>query len=99
MLINILCRIDCNNNASNNFASNFHRNTDIHTVTSLLKSYLRELPEPVVPFDRYDRLIDAAKVIQNVRNNESCDSNYEDAVDVIREELDELPKSNYNLIR
>uniref|UniRef100_A0A8C9RHX1 Rho GTPase activating protein 22 n=1 Tax=Scleropages formosus TaxID=113540 RepID=A0A8C9RHX1_SCLFO len=28
----------------------FDSNTDVHTVASLLKLYLRELPEPVVPF-------------------------------------------------
>ncbi len=27
---------------------------DVHTVASLLKLYLRELPEPVVPFIYYD---------------------------------------------
>lgn len=28
-------------------------NTDVHTVASLLKLYLRQLPEPPVPHDRY----------------------------------------------
>lgn len=27
--------------------------TDVHTVASLLKLYLRELPEPVVPWTQY----------------------------------------------
>jgi hypothetical protein len=27
--------------------------TDVHTVASLLKLYLRELPEPVVPWSQY----------------------------------------------
>ena len=30
---------------------------DIHTVASLLKMYLRELPEPVVPFENFGPLI------------------------------------------
>ncbi|KAJ7996445.1 hypothetical protein DPEC_G00237150 [Dallia pectoralis] len=31
--------------------------TDVHTVASLLKLYLRELPEPLVPFSRYQDLL------------------------------------------
>ena len=30
------------------------RDTDVHTVASLLKLYLRDLPEPVVPWSQYD---------------------------------------------
>jgi len=30
------------------------RDTDVHTVASLLKLYLRELPEPVVPWIQYE---------------------------------------------
>ena len=30
---------------------------DIHTVASLLKSYLRELPEPLVPYDVYEQVM------------------------------------------
>ena len=31
--------------------------TDIHSVASLLKQFLRELPEPIVPFQLYERVI------------------------------------------
>jgi len=30
---------------------------DVHTVASLLKSYLRELPEPLVPYDAYESVM------------------------------------------
>lgn len=30
------------------------RDTDVHTVASLLKLYLRDLPEPVVPWSQYE---------------------------------------------
>ena len=30
---------------------------DIHTVASILKMYLRELPEPVIPFENFGPLI------------------------------------------
>nr|XP_013006954.1 rho GTPase-activating protein 25 [Cavia porcellus] len=32
----------------------FDRDTDVHTVASLLKLYLRDLPEPVVPWSQYE---------------------------------------------
>lgn len=32
--------------------------TDVHTVASLLKLYLRELPEPVVPWSQYQNFLD-----------------------------------------
>ena len=39
----------------------FPPNEDIHTVASLLKLYLKELPEPVVPFALYTPCTDAMK--------------------------------------
>lgn len=38
-------------------------NTDVHTVASLLKLYLRELPEPVIPFQKYDEFLSCAKLL------------------------------------
>lgn len=38
-------------------------NTDVHTVASLLKLYLRELPEPVIPFHKYDEFLTCAKLL------------------------------------
>lgn len=32
----------------------FSTSEDVHTVASLLKLYLRELPQPIVPFVFYD---------------------------------------------
>lgn len=50
-----------------------HSNTDVHTVASLLKLYLRELPEPVVPFSKYDEFLTCAKLLSKddemVRNS------------------------------
>ena len=37
--------------------------TDVHTVASLLKLYLRELPEPVVPFARYEDFLNCAQLL------------------------------------
>ncbi len=38
-------------------------NTDVHTVASLLKLYLRELPEPVVPFCKYEDFLNCAQLL------------------------------------
>lgn len=41
----------------------FHSNTDVHTVASLLKLYLRELPEPVIPYAKYEDFLSCAKLL------------------------------------
>ncbi|RXN25977.1 rho GTPase-activating 22-like protein [Labeo rohita] len=41
----------------------FDSNTDVHTVASLLKLYLRELPEPVVPFCKYEDFLTCAQIL------------------------------------
>lgn len=38
-------------------------NTDVHTVASLLKLYLRELPEPVIPYTKYEDFLSCAKIL------------------------------------
>uniref|UniRef100_UPI00358F5EB6 rho GTPase-activating protein 22 n=1 Tax=Myxine glutinosa TaxID=7769 RepID=UPI00358F5EB6 len=38
--------------------------TDVHTVTSLLKLYLRELPEPLVPFRDYQAFLSCATLLE-----------------------------------
>lgn len=40
-----------------------YSDTDVHTVASLLKLYLRELPEPVIPFHKYDDFLTCAKLL------------------------------------
>ena len=35
----------------------------MHTVASLLKLYLRELPEPVIPFHKYEEFLACAKLL------------------------------------
>lgn len=37
--------------------------TDVHTVASLLKLYLRELPEPVVPWTQYQDFLDCTNML------------------------------------
>lgn len=35
--------------------------TEVHSVASVLKSYLRELPEPLIPYDYFEVFLTAAR--------------------------------------
>ena len=41
---------------------------DVHTVASLLKLYLRELPDPIIPFSLFNTAVIATKGV--------CDDNH-----------------------
>ncbi|XP_067280475.1 rho GTPase-activating protein 24 isoform X2 [Pseudorasbora parva] len=64
--------------------------TDVHTVASLLKLYLRELPEPLVPFSRYEEFLVCGKRIP---------SNREKGLQDLKILLYELPVANFNLLK
>uniref|UniRef100_A0A8C9A606 Rho GTPase-activating protein 24 n=1 Tax=Prolemur simus TaxID=1328070 RepID=A0A8C9A606_PROSS len=50
----------------------FDSNTDVHTVASLLKLYLRELPEPVIPYAKYEDFLACAKLLSKEEEAVSC---------------------------
>nr|XP_002131601.1 rho GTPase-activating protein 22 isoform X3 [Ciona intestinalis] len=77
----------------------FPGNTDVHTVASLLKGYLRELPEPVIPFEKYDPLIGAAKLLSSDVTDDISEKKNEEARILFREQLQALPQSNFELLR
>ncbi|KAG9265827.1 rho GTPase-activating protein 24-like isoform X2 [Astyanax mexicanus] len=64
--------------------------TDVHTVASLLKLYLRELPEPLVPFSRYQEFLMCGKKIPADR---------EQGLLELKSLLHELPVANFNLLK
>ncbi|XP_029300371.1 rho GTPase-activating protein 24 isoform X2 [Cottoperca gobio] len=68
----------------------FDCNTDVHTVASLLKLYLRELPEPVVPFHKYDDFLASAKLLSK---------DDEMGMKELRNLVENLPPVNYNLLK
>ncbi|KAL4617324.1 rho GTPase-activating protein 24 [Arapaima gigas] len=68
----------------------FDCNTDVHTVASLLKLYLRELPEPVIPFAKYDDFLFCTKLLS--RDEES-------GMKELRKQVKSLPLVNYNLLK
>ncbi|KAI7795761.1 putative rho GTPase-activating protein 24 [Triplophysa rosa] len=68
----------------------FDCNTDVHTVASLLKLYLRELPEPVIPFCKYEEFLACTKLF----------SKDQDAgMKELKRQVEGLPQVNYNLLK
>ncbi|KAL4658047.1 SH3 domain-binding protein 1-like [Arapaima gigas] len=61
---------------------------DPHAVAGALKSYLRELPEPIMTFDLYDEWFKAAS-----------EKELSDRLEKLREVLGKLPTENYNNLR
>ncbi|KAK5858290.1 hypothetical protein PBY51_002443 [Eleginops maclovinus] len=67
----------------------FDSSTDVHTVASLLKLYLRQLPEPLVPYRRYQDFLLCAQKLASDRGLVSGE---------LRSLLHELPVANFNLL-
>ncbi|KAM9378314.1 rho GTPase-activating protein 24 isoform 1-T1 [Phaethornis superciliosus] len=68
----------------------FDSNTDVHTVASLLKLYLRELPEPVIPYTKYEDFLSCAKMLSKEE---------EMALKELVKQVKSLPAVNYNLLK
>jgi len=64
---------------------------DVHSVASLLKSYLCDLPQPIIPVKQYDR------VMHIVTRERPLDE--EAAVTALSDAIQQLPCINYNLLR
>ncbi|XP_046697117.1 rho GTPase-activating protein 25 isoform X1 [Silurus meridionalis] len=67
----------------------FPPDTDVHTVASLLKLYLRELPEPVVPWTQYQDFLDSSVAL---------DPTTAARKEKLEKQISLLPKANYNLL-
>ena len=59
---------------------------DIHSVSSLLKMYFRELPNPVCTFHLYEQFVEAARSGDDVR------------LPKLRDVVSQLPPPNYRLL-
>ncbi|XP_033016567.1 rho GTPase-activating protein 24 isoform X1 [Lacerta agilis] len=68
----------------------FDRNTDVHTVASLLKLYLRELPEPVIPYAKYEDFLSCAKLLSKEE---------ETGLNELVKQVKSLPPVNFNLLK
>ncbi|KAM6944987.1 rho GTPase-activating protein 25 [Lycodopsis pacificus] len=67
----------------------FPSDTDVHTVASLLKLYLRELPQPVVPWTQYQDFLDCTNQL---------DSSSTEGWVKLEKQIALLPRVNYNLL-
>ncbi|KFP31898.1 Rho GTPase-activating protein 25, partial [Colius striatus] len=67
----------------------FDRDTDVHTVASLFKLYLRELPEPVVPWMQYEDFLLCGQML---------DADETKGHQELLKQLSLLPRDNYNLL-
>ncbi|XP_018431696.1 PREDICTED: rho GTPase-activating protein 24 isoform X1 [Nanorana parkeri] len=68
----------------------FDSNTDVHTVASLLKLYLRELPEPVIPYSKYEDFLSCAKQLSKEEESGMAE---------LVKQVKSLPPVNYNLLK
>ncbi|XP_029925944.1 rho GTPase-activating protein 22 [Myripristis murdjan] len=64
--------------------------TDVHTVASLLKLYIRELPEPVIPFSKYTQFLSCAQLLLKDK---------EMGIVELGKQVKALPQVNYNLLK
>ncbi|XP_063066683.1 rho GTPase-activating protein 24 isoform X2 [Engraulis encrasicolus] len=68
----------------------FDCNTDVHTVASLLKLYLRELPEPVIPFSKFEEFLACTKILSKDQDT---------GMKELKKQVESLPPVNYNLLK
>ncbi|XP_071386548.1 rho GTPase-activating protein 22 [Centroberyx affinis] len=68
----------------------FDSTTDVHTVASLLKLYIRELPEPVIPFSKYTQFLSCAQLL--IKDKEI-------GIIELGKQVKALPQVNYNLLK
>ncbi|XP_054456488.1 rho GTPase-activating protein 22 isoform X3 [Anoplopoma fimbria] len=67
----------------------FDSSTDVHTVASLLKLYIRELPEPIIPFSKYTQFLSCAQLLTKDKATGKVE---------LGKQVKSLPQVNYNLL-
>ncbi|XP_056250954.1 rho GTPase-activating protein 22 isoform X1 [Seriola aureovittata] len=68
----------------------FDSTTDVHTVASLLKLYIRELPEPIIPFSKYTQFLSCAQLLTKDK---------EMGIIELGKQVKSLPQVNYNILK
>ncbi|XP_039994648.1 rho GTPase-activating protein 22 [Xiphias gladius] len=68
----------------------FDNTTDVHTVASLLKLYIRELPEPIIPFSKYTQFLSCAQLLTKDKVM---------GITELGKQVKSLPQVNYNLLK
>ncbi|KAF4789660.1 Rho GTPase-activating protein 22 [Turdus rufiventris] len=79
----------------------FDSNTDVHTVASLLKLYLRELPEPVIPFAKYEDFLSCGQLLSKDEGEAKPPTSVGQALGTqeLVKQVKNLPQANYNLLK
>ncbi|KAM3864422.1 GEM-interacting protein [Diretmus argenteus] len=73
-----------------------------HDITSVLKHFFKELPEPLLTFDLYKDFITAGKRIQHLSERESTAETtamINDIIHNLQELLEKLPSYSYNTLQ
>jgi Rho GTPase-activating protein 17 len=65
-----------------------HEYQDVHVIASVLKSYLRSLPEPLLTFRYYNEFLDAAQITDDRQRKAA-----------ILNTIHKLPEGNYNNLK
>lgn len=68
---------------------------DVHSVASLLKQYLRELPECLIPFASYQNFMNIAMRFQGKKTEQA----QMDEVLTLKEAMKDVPPCNYNALK
>jgi len=71
---------------------------DVHSVAALLKLYFRELPDPVIPRECYDRVIALSRSLFPHGTDFETLKTTEEMTELVHI-ITELPKYSYNLLR
>ena len=63
---------------------------NIHDITAILRIYFQELPEPVIPFDYYETLMEVQR---------NADLPIEERIARIKDVIDNIPQANSTLLK
>jgi len=86
LIISITYRVAFDENRVPDLYSDASVLSDIHSVSSLLKMYFRELPNPVCTYHLYERFVEAARAQENRR------------LVLMRDVVQQLPPPNYRWV-
>lgn len=67
---------------------------DVHSVASILKQYLRELPESIIPCNLYQKFMNKAMSFQSAKDKEQK----LEYVESLKNLMTDLPVDNYNIL-